>query len=132
MNGFWAGLGRGEQLLLGGAALIFVFSDVIVGLLTGFGVGDVVAISAALAIAFIYAQHAGAGGGSGWPFPYPIVMLVLTVIVVVFELEDLIGGLHGGLFANESALDVLATLAAWVGAVLMAIGWSMDWLAKRR
>ncbi len=132
MNGFWAGLGRGEQLLLGGAALIFVFSDLIVGLLSGAGVGGVVGITAALAIAFVYAQHTAAGGGSGWPFPYPVVLLVLTVIVVVIELEGLIEGLHVGLFANEGALDILATLAAWVGAALMAVGWSMDWLATPR
>ncbi len=132
MNGFWAGLGRGEQLLLGGAALIFVFSDLIVGLLSGAGVGGVVGISAALTIAFVYAQHTAAGGGSGWPFPYPVVLLVLAVIVVVIELEGLIEGLHVGLFANESSVDILATLAAWVGAALMAIGWSMDWLAPPR
>ena len=38
MNALGSGLSRGEQLLVSGAALICLFSDVSVGLVTGFGI----------------------------------------------------------------------------------------------
>ncbi len=125
MNGFWTGLGRGEQLLLAGAALIFVFADILVGLVTGFTVDTAIVICAVIAIAAIYLRHTSPG--TAWPFAYEVLLLVLTIIVVVFALDDLIASIHTGFFQNEQALDVLSVLAVWVGAALMAIGWWLDW-----
>lgn len=130
MNGMWAGLGRGGQLLVAGAALIFVGADLLGALLGGVGVSSAVSIPAALVLAFVYVDRTG--GGGSWPFPYPIVQLVLTVIVVVFALEDFIATIKGSTFSQESPLDILILLAVWVGAAAMAVGWWMDWTARRR
>jgi hypothetical protein len=126
MSALWASLSRGEQLLVGGAALIFVIGDLLLGrLLGGFGVDSSISIAAALAIVFVYVEHTQPVGLT-WPLPYPVVLLVLTVILDVFALDSLLSGLRGGLF-GQSTIDVLVSLCVWIGAAVMSVGWYLHW-----
>jgi len=127
LNTMMGRLSQGEQLIVIGGLLVLVVGDLLGALLGAGGIGITTVLASTTVLVAIYLRHSARTPLLGSQL-YAVVLVVLTALVAVPALENLLQSLHG-LFANESALDVLFAIAYWVGAGLMAWGAYTHWRA---
>lgn len=125
---FWASLGMGEKLAFGGAALLLVVVDWLLGgLLREGGLSITTELGAAEIMLLIAIRHARPA--IAWPLPYAVLLVGFSVLVVVptvsFFLSTLVD--FGGV---GSGMDVLADVLEWIGAVVVAFGAYQVWKAE--
>jgi hypothetical protein len=131
MSGFWGRLSTGEQVAFGGALVLLVIGDFVLGdLLQLGGVPFAMEIAAADVVLLIWAK--AMRPGMSWPFPFPMLLAALAVIIAVPTFSDVLAdvGQLGTLFGDAGRLgawviDTIAGLAVGLGA------W-MTWQAEAR
>ena len=125
---FWASLSMGERLAFGGAALLLVVVDWILGqLLRMGGLYITTELGAAEILLLIFIRHARPS--IAWPLPYAVLLAGFSVLVVVPTITSFLGAImNAGQLGTGG--DIFADLLAWIGAAVIAFGAYQVWKSE--
>ena len=128
MEGMFKSFSMAEQFMVGGALLILIVGEFLLGSLFGGG-GNFIAVVLASA-ELILAVWLKNRRNIQWPASYGLILSALAVAVVIPEFDGFLDWLHsltiaGGGFGG--GVTLLAELVDWAGAVLIGWGAVLYW-----
>ncbi len=117
-------LSSAETLIVGGALLMLVLGDLIIGALFGGGGVSITGALAGVVLLITLLRRSPTGEGS----QDPILVAGLVVIIVALEAGQILA-LPRNLseFTGQGVLGILYDLCEWVGAALMGLGVWAQW-----